>query len=87
MITGAIPRYLDFHMDDTPIDMKRKIYNHLIGIFKNEKAPSEDDNEAFARWINKHIHLQIKDNTPYVKMSGGYGSRKAECEFCGRRHN
>lgn len=87
MITGAIPRYLDFHMDDTPIDMKRKIYNHLIGIFKNEKAPSEDDNEAFERWINKHIHLQIKDNTPYVKMSGGYGSRKAECEFCGRRHN
>ena len=31
--------------------------------------------------------MQIKDNTPYIKSNTGYSQRKAECEFCGRRHN
>jgi len=47
MIAGAIPRYLDFHMEDTPIEMKKKIYNHIKDVFKSDKPPSEEDNDAF----------------------------------------
>ena len=87
MIAGALPRYLDFKMEDTIIEMKHKIFNHIKGVFSGTRKPSEEDTDAFEKWINENIILQIKDNTPYVKMSGNYGARKAECEFCGRRHN
>lgn len=87
MITGAIPRYIDFSMEDTPIEMKKKIYKHISGIFVDDKPPAEEETDEFENWINKNINLQIKDNTPYIKMTGGYGQRKMECEFCGRRHN
>ena len=86
MIAGAIPRFLDFHMEDTPIMMKKKIYEHVEDIFKTGKAPTDDEEER-ENWINKMINIQIKDNTPYISSSTGYTKRKAECEFCGRRHN
>lgn len=56
-IAGAIPRYLDFHMDDTPIEMKKKIYDHVKTAFKGEKPPSEEHAQAFEEWINKNINL------------------------------
>lgn len=43
MITGGLPRYVDFHLDDTPLDMKKKIYKLVQYIFKSDKPPSEDE--------------------------------------------
>ena len=65
MIAGAIPRFLDFHMEDTPIMMKKKIYALLEDSFKTGKAPTDNEEER-EQWINKMINLQIKDNTPYL---------------------
>ena len=87
MITGGLPRHIDFHMDDTPLDMKKKIFNLIQYIFKNDKPPSEQEVEEYENWINNAIYIEIKDNTPHIKSQSGYSSRKAECEFCGRRHN
>lgn len=67
--------------------MKKKIYSHIKGVFSKSNQPSEEDTSSFEQWVNQNIILQIKDNTPYVKMGGNYGARKVECEFCGRRHN
>lgn len=91
IITGGIPRFVDFHMDDTPIEMKKKVYKVIEGVFKkNERAPSEQESpEKFEEWINTNINLQIKDNTPYEKTNTGYSytTRKVVSEFSGRRHN
>ena len=74
-------------MNDTVIEMKKRIYRHVKGIFKDKKVPKETDEEQFELWINKNILMMIKDNTPYVQKEPGAAKRKAECEFCGRRHN
>lgn len=44
-IGGAIPRFIDFHMDDSSLTMKKKIYWHIKRIFKSNKAPKETDEE------------------------------------------
>lgn len=88
IITGGIPRFVDLHMDDTPIEMKKKIYKQIEDVFKkDDRAPSETDLEKYEEWVNFNINLQIKDNTPYVKSENGYSQRKAVSEFSGRRHN
>jgi len=56
-------------------------------MFKSDKPPPEQEVEAYEQWINNALHIEIKDNTPHVRSQSGYSSRKAECEFCGRRHN
>ena len=86
-IQGVIPRYLDFSMNDTPLDMKKKIFKQIKNIFSGKKVPSPTDEDQFDLWINKNIVLMIKDNTPFLPSKSGNSQRKAECEFCGRRHN
>ena len=46
-------------MDDTPIEMKKKVYKVIEGVFKkNERAPSEQESpEKFEEWINTNINL------------------------------
>lgn len=83
-----MPRFLDFSMNDTPLSMKKKIFFHLRGIFKSRKVcQNTDDQQQFDLWLNKNIVLYIKDNTPYLQSKSGSSQRKAECEFCGKRHN
>jgi len=66
MIAGAIPRYQDFNLTDTIIEMKKKVYERVKGVFKQDQCPEENEAEA-EEWINKNIVLNIKDNTPFIK--------------------
>ena len=36
MIAGAIPRYQDFNLTDTIIEMKKKVYERVKGAFKQD---------------------------------------------------
>ena len=56
MIDGAIPRFLDFHIEDTPIMMNKMIYVLLEDRFKTDKAPTDNEDER-EQWINKMIIL------------------------------
>ena len=49
-------------MDDTPIDMKRKIYNHAKSVFKGEKPPSEELTEKFEEWLTTERIEECKKN-------------------------
>ena len=66
MIAGAIPRYQDFNLTDTIIEMKKKVYERVKGAFKQDQCPEDNEVEA-EEWINKNILLNIKDNTPMLR--------------------
>jgi hypothetical protein len=70
-ISGAVPRYQVFSLQDSVLDIKRKIYQRCAPMFSDE---ADDE------WLHKNIFLMIKDNTPQGR------SRKMDCEFCGRLH-
>lgn len=67
-IYDAVPRFLTFDVEDRVIDMKMKIYNHIIHIFSKKENSFEDEN-AKNKWINDNIILQIKENLPYIKKN------------------
>jgi hypothetical protein len=55
-IYDAVPRFLTFDLEDRVIDIKTKIYNHIIHIFSNKDNAFEDEN-AKNKWINDNILL------------------------------
>ena len=89
LLQNAVPRFETFNMSDSVMDMKRTIYERIKYVFPAVRQAGADAEPQDDEWINDNIKMQIKDNTPTQAAKGGRGygqTRKAECEFCGRRH-
>lgn len=62
--------------------MKKKIYERIKGIFRDNKEEHDDE------WINANIVMYIKDNTPMVETGTHARYRKkVDCEFCNKKHS
>lgn len=68
-------------MSESMLDLKKKIFKRIQFIFKKPKQGDFTD-----EWINKALILHNKDTCPEIQSSS-YSSKKAQCEFCGNRHN
>ena len=44
-IYNSFPRFLTFEMEDRVIDIKHKIYNHILNIFQSEEEKQNLYNE------------------------------------------
>ena len=81
LITSVLPRFEVCSMSESMLDLKKKIFKRIQLIFKKPKQGDFTDD-----WINKALILYIKDTCPELQTSS-YSSKKANCEFCGNRHN
>ena len=72
-VDKSFPRFMNFEKTDTIWQMKKKVYEHLRGVFKD----AIDDEDS----LNSQIKIHVRDNIPLVNTTK-HRREKPECEFC-----
>lgn len=76
-IPKMLARLMYFEPDMTILQVKRKIYEKIRGVFKK---PIEDDEE-----LNTAIVVHLENNLPLMNITSKYYKERPPCEFTGKK--
>ena len=80
VIARGYPRIYFFNTSDTPLDMKKKIFQDI-------KECWGDFSEVDDNWISTAITIKTRNNSPLVPSTSRYATKRQACEFCGGAHD